>query len=260
MNRAATRDLRVHRGLAGHPGGAGRARRRRIRAPPRRCRSSTAGARSGSSRTGPRPGWPRGRPGAAVMDAAFEPMANAVLRPVLGSRLLSRLARLHERDRAPYKDDVNGSSFGSGWYGYVDKDLRRLLGRPVRGKFGLRYCGGAPCRAAGRRCGRRCARPRAGSPRPRAPTPRRGARTPGSSGSASGPGCCPTPRAGPTGPPSSRCSSSTRAAERRAPRRRSARRAAHRALLARPEAHVLARGPGLAAHDERGVLADPPRE
>jgi hypothetical protein len=79
-------------------------------------------------------------PGAAVMDAAFEPLADAVLQPVLGP-LLTDLATLLPKDRAPYKSDVNGSAFGSGWYGYVDKDLRRLLGRSIRGPFRLRYCG-----------------------------------------------------------------------------------------------------------------------
>ena len=140
MNRAATRDLRstevwpVIRAVLGSS-----------RAPDARTAQAVQildrWRTSGSSRLDRDLDGRVDDPGAAVMDAAFEPMANAVLRPVLGSRLLSRLARLHERDRAPYKDDVNGSSFGSGWYGYVDKDLRRLLGRPVRGRFGLRYCG-----------------------------------------------------------------------------------------------------------------------
>jgi acyl-homoserine lactone acylase PvdQ len=79
-------------------------------------------------------------PGAAVMDAAFEPIADAVMQPVLGP-LLTDLAALLPKDRGPYAEGVNGSAFGSGWYGYVDKDLRRLLGRSVRGPFGLRYCG-----------------------------------------------------------------------------------------------------------------------
>jgi hypothetical protein len=34
-----------------------------------------------------------------------------------------------------------GSSYGSGWYGYVEKDLRTLLGRPVAGRFSRSYCG-----------------------------------------------------------------------------------------------------------------------
>ncbi len=140
MNRAATRDLRatevwpVIRAVLGSS-----------RAPDARTAQAVAildrWSAGGSSRLDRDLDGRVDDAGAAVMDAAFEPMANAVLRPVLGSRLLSRLATLHERDRAPYKDDVNGSSFGSGWYGYVDKDLRRLLGRRVRGRFGLRYCG-----------------------------------------------------------------------------------------------------------------------
>ena len=50
---------------------------------------------------------------------------------------------------------------------YVDKDLRTLLGQPVRGKFHLRYCGkGAHCvprvAVGGGRPGRGAARGRAG--------------------------------------------------------------------------------------------------
>jgi hypothetical protein len=56
---------------------------------------------------------------------------------VLG-QLLPRLAALHGRS-----DDAgpDGSAFISGWYGYVDKDLRTLLGQPVHGPFSRRYCG-----------------------------------------------------------------------------------------------------------------------
>lgn len=86
-------------------------------------------------------------PGAAIMDAAWPRLADAVLAPVLGP-LLPRLAELHERS-----DDANpqGSAYLSGWYGYVDKDLRALLGRPVRGPFQVRYCGAGDlgaCRAS----------------------------------------------------------------------------------------------------------------
>jgi hypothetical protein len=67
--------------------------------------------------------------------------------PVLGP-LVDELARLQRRsnDAGP-----GGSSYGSGWYGYVDKDLRTLLGRQVRGPYSRRYCGSgvlATCRAA----------------------------------------------------------------------------------------------------------------
>jgi acyl-homoserine lactone acylase PvdQ len=78
-------------------------------------------------------------PGAAIMDAAFPRFADAVLSPVLGQPLVDRLAaQLQSRS-----DDANdgGSSYISGWYGYIQKDLRTLLGRPVRGPFATRFCG-----------------------------------------------------------------------------------------------------------------------
>jgi acyl-homoserine lactone acylase PvdQ len=86
-------------------------------------------------------------PGAAVMDAAWPGIADAVMTPVLGP-LVDRLAALHGRS-----DDAGpgGSSYISGWYGYVDKDLRTLLGREVRGPYSRRYCGAgvlATCREA----------------------------------------------------------------------------------------------------------------
>ena len=86
-------------------------------------------------------------PGAAVMDAAWPRLADAVMTPVLGP-LVGRLAALNGRS-----DDANagGSAYISGWYGYVDKDLRTLLGREVRGPYSRRYCGAgvlATCREA----------------------------------------------------------------------------------------------------------------
>jgi acyl-homoserine lactone acylase PvdQ len=86
-------------------------------------------------------------PGAAVMDAAWPRIADAVMSPVLGP-LVDRLAALHGRS-----DDAGpgGSAYISGWYGYIDKDLRMLLGREVRGPYSRRYCGAgvlATCRAA----------------------------------------------------------------------------------------------------------------
>jgi acyl-homoserine lactone acylase PvdQ len=86
-------------------------------------------------------------PGAAVLDAAWPRIADAVLGPVLGP-LVPRLAQLARRS-----DDANprGSAYLDGWYGYVDKDLRTLLGRQVRGPYSRRYCGAgilATCREA----------------------------------------------------------------------------------------------------------------
>ena len=85
--------------------------------------------------------------GAAVMDAAWPLIARAVMRPVLGA-LVERLAQLH---RISNDANTQGSAYQDGWYGYVEKDLRALLGRPVRSPYSQRYCGGGDvdeCRAA----------------------------------------------------------------------------------------------------------------
>jgi acyl-homoserine lactone acylase PvdQ len=86
-------------------------------------------------------------PGAAVMDAAWPMLADAVMSPVLGP-LVPRLAELIPRshDAGP-----GGSAYISGWYGYMLKDLRALLGLQVRSPYSRRYCGAgilAICREA----------------------------------------------------------------------------------------------------------------
>jgi len=76
-------------------------------------------------------------PAAAVMDAAWTPIAEAVLGPVLGE-LMPEFESMNSPDNPP---NSGGSSFGSGWYGYVYKDLRSELGLPVSGPFSRHYCG-----------------------------------------------------------------------------------------------------------------------
>jgi hypothetical protein len=71
--------------------------------------------------------------GPAIMDALWTPLAEAVMRPVLG-------------DLVDDLDDVRGLGGESG-ESYVDKDLRTLLRRRVRGPFNLRYCGRGSLRA-----------------------------------------------------------------------------------------------------------------
>ena len=66
-------------------------------------------------------------PGPAIMDAAWMPMAKAVMRPRFG-KLLGEL------------DEVRSLGSLSG-VSYVDKDLRTLLKQKVRGKFSQSYCG-----------------------------------------------------------------------------------------------------------------------
>jgi acyl-homoserine lactone acylase PvdQ len=76
-------------------------------------------------------------PGAAILDAAWPKLADAVLSPVLGP-LTERLASMITRDDAP---SPSGSAYGEGWYGYVQKDLRAVLGQPSQSPFRVRYCG-----------------------------------------------------------------------------------------------------------------------
>jgi acyl-homoserine lactone acylase PvdQ len=77
-------------------------------------------------------------PGSPIMQAAWRPIAEAVMRPVFGA-LLGAL------DDVRGLDGLNGES-------YVDKDLRTLLEpSTVKGRFHLRYCGAGAldaCRSA----------------------------------------------------------------------------------------------------------------
>ena len=88
----------------------------------------------------------RDSPGAAVLDTAWPRLADAALTPVLGQPLADQLNNtLHRRFDLP-----PGGQFG-GWHMYMSKDLRTLLGKPVKGKFANRYCGNgdlSACRAA----------------------------------------------------------------------------------------------------------------
>lgn len=77
-------------------------------------------------------------PGAAVMDAVWAPIAEAVLGPVLGKELMAEFKSINGVDNPP---NSAGSSFDGGWYGYVSKDLRSELGQPVEGAFSRNYCG-----------------------------------------------------------------------------------------------------------------------
>ncbi|HEX8067257.1 MAG TPA: penicillin acylase family protein [Thermoleophilaceae bacterium] len=75
-------------------------------------------------------------PGAAIMDTAFPRLADAVMVPRLGQALADQLDQTLMR-----RFDLPPSGQYDGWHQYMDKDLRTLLGRPVRGPFRNRYCG-----------------------------------------------------------------------------------------------------------------------
>lgn len=72
-------------------------------------------------------------PGAAIMDTVWPLLTNAWAQPVLGP-LTNQFATIV----GPFS--VTGGQY-SGWHIYMDKDLRTLLGRAVKGKFQVRYCG-----------------------------------------------------------------------------------------------------------------------
>ena len=77
--------------------------------------------------------------GAASLDEALAEARDAVLAPVLDAELRAGLAQ-HRAERPAARHD--GSSAYSGWWSYVHKDLRSLLGRPVPGAYRTRFCGG----------------------------------------------------------------------------------------------------------------------
>jgi acyl-homoserine lactone acylase PvdQ len=76
--------------------------------------------------------------GAAFLDAAWPRLANAVFAPVLDPALREELERLVPNDPAL---ESSGSGAYSGWWSYVQKDLRTLLGLPVAGQYETRFCG-----------------------------------------------------------------------------------------------------------------------
>jgi hypothetical protein len=84
-------------------------------------------------------------PGAAIMDAAWTGLADAEFTRALGPKLTDQLDTLFSRFDPP-----PGEQFST-WAGYMDKDLRTLLGMKVRGRYSRTYCGGGKlgaCRKA----------------------------------------------------------------------------------------------------------------
>jgi len=143
MNRAATQDLRavkvwpvIEQVLAGGPAPSKLAERA--------ADIVTEWTAHGASLFGVN--QPK-EPGAAIMDAVWTPIAEAVLGPVLGE-LLPEFESIEAPDNPP---NSGGSSFDGGWYGYVYKDLRSELGLPVAQPYSRHYCGDGSleaCRAS----------------------------------------------------------------------------------------------------------------
>ncbi|UYX96841.1 penicillin acylase family protein [Streptomyces sp. BI87] len=81
-----------------------------------------------------------------IMDAWWPKLVRASFEPGLGEELYTALTGELTVDETPSAGhgptgSHAGSAFQNGWWGYVDKDLRRVLGEPVEGGPGVAYCG-----------------------------------------------------------------------------------------------------------------------
>lgn len=82
-----------------------------------------------------------------IMDAWWPLLVEAEFKPGLGAPLYDALRASLTIDEAPNAGhgptgSHAGSAFQYGWWSYVDKDLRTVLGRPVSGPLARTYCGG----------------------------------------------------------------------------------------------------------------------
>jgi acyl-homoserine lactone acylase PvdQ len=77
-----------------------------------------------------------------IMDAWWPLLVRAEFQPVLGRKLFDAVEGMNELSNDPNNHGQHlGSAWQSGWYGYVIKDLRTLLGGKVRGRYSRVYCG-----------------------------------------------------------------------------------------------------------------------
>ena len=83
----------------------------------------------------------------ALMDAWFEPLARAMFAPVLGTELVDRIAAINPID---YRPTDGPDTWFYGWMGYVQRDLRALLGRHIAQPPSRVYCGGGKRRGCRR--------------------------------------------------------------------------------------------------------------
>ena len=74
------------------------------------------------------------------MDSWWPRLVEQQFKPALGQLLYDRLTKMIGIDNPPHTR--RGSAYISGWYSYVEKDLRAVLGDNVAGGFSRRYCGG----------------------------------------------------------------------------------------------------------------------
>jgi acyl-homoserine lactone acylase PvdQ len=77
-----------------------------------------------------------------IMDAWWPRLIRAMFEPVMGKALLDRLEATYQIDNEPNNHgDHLGSAYQEGFYGYVYKDLKRALKRPVKQQYAVAFCG-----------------------------------------------------------------------------------------------------------------------
>jgi hypothetical protein len=78
------------------------------------------------------------------MDTAWPMLGNAWASSVLDPALRQQLAVNEPVFDEPFSGPLQplGREQYKGWHIYMYKDIRTILGDPVRGKFNVRYCGG----------------------------------------------------------------------------------------------------------------------
>ncbi|MFD4971376.1 penicillin acylase family protein [Streptomyces sp. NPDC058424] len=82
-----------------------------------------------------------------ILDAWWPLLVKAEFEPGLGSDLYSAFTANLPVDESPSAGhgptgSHAGSAFQYGWWSYVDKDIRTVLGEPVQGPLGRTFCGG----------------------------------------------------------------------------------------------------------------------
>ncbi|MER6525038.1 penicillin acylase family protein [Streptomyces sp. NPDC001508] len=82
-----------------------------------------------------------------ILDAWWPLLVKAQFEPGLGSDLFTAFTASLPVDEAPSAGhgptgSHAGSSFQYGWWSYVDKDIRAVLGEPVQGPLAQKFCGG----------------------------------------------------------------------------------------------------------------------
>ena len=78
-----------------------------------------------------------------ILDSWWPRAVEAEFKPEMGDGFFDAIKSMMHLDNDPHGDGAHlGSSYIDGWYGYVSKDLRRVLGQSAQDPFSRTYCGG----------------------------------------------------------------------------------------------------------------------